>query len=956
MNSEPGPVPNVAVFVDRLRDLPRDRRLLQLLADLRALLGLETVVVIAAESCRSTADPLGLRVIRDDCRTWLARRRFGLTLAVLAGPASGQHFLQVLQETQPQATMFGLLPNLAPGRSRLEVRFDVHEERAGSTLIEDRWEVISAALLRSLDGLLVTDNTTTYTTGAAPQVPHHMYSVRVDPGAAAAFDARSGVLSWGRFGHEQGDPDEDAALAVDGAVRSVVTALTPNVGVSVVLEDPPAGIRRLQPASGALRTDALRGARVLVVARSFGNPSLPDALVAEAAEVGTPVVALAGATSDPAAVTEAADLADLGRLAARLADDREAWTGAVMKQAAWAAGRSPARAVRQLATALAAEGIPVAPRAPVPIPPEPTPRPTGPRTTQGQVQTEGLAQHRPTAPAFARGDIPQDQLWTHLAYEAWWNAHPLEEPAQAALRKLAAQLPFQPLISIVMPVFNTDPQVLRAAVESVLSQTYPIWELCAVDDASASEATQATLAALALVDGRIRVQRLEDNQGIALASNVGIAMARGEFVALLDHDDVLSAEALFEVVTLLNEEPDLDFLYSDEDKLDLAGRRTTPFFKPSWSPHLHLCVNYITHFAVYRRSLLDSIGGFRAGFDGSQDYDLSLRATEAARRIGHIAKPIYTWRMVAGSAAVAHDAKPYAIDAARRALVDALSRRRVPGRIERGLVPGTWRPRFDVMRPPLVSILIPTRNGHKLLERCITSVTKRTTYRRFEIVVIDNGSDDPETLAYLRSTDVRVVRYPHRFNYARQMNLAVAEASGEQVLFLNNDVEVATPGWLEAMVEVAQQDSIGAVGARLLFPTGRPQHEGVFIGFGGGSAGNVDFGDYFGLGRMIRDATAVTAACMLMRVEPFHAVGGFDERLRVAFNDVDLCLRLRQRGYQVVYTPYSELYHAESASRGKMHPEEDEAFFIRRWGGTGEFSDPFYNPNLDPVRPFRLRR
>jgi GT2 family glycosyltransferase len=235
-------------------------------------------------------------------------------------------------------------------------------------------------------------------------------------------------------------------------------------------------------------------------------------------------------------------------------------------------------------------------------------------------------------------------------------------------------------------------------------------------------------------------------------------------------------------------------------------------------------------------------------------------------------------------------------------------------------------------------------------------VRERTTYRNFEIVIVDNDSDDPDTLAYLRGVDAKVVRYPHRFNYARQMNLAAEEATGDQILFLNNDLEVITPGWLEAMVELAQHDEVGAVGARLLFPGGRAQHEGVFIGFGGGSAGNADFGGYFGLGRMIRDATAVTAACLLMRLEPFHAIGGFDERLRVAFNDVDLCLRLRQQGYQVVYTPYAELFHAESASRGKLHPAEDEEFFVRRWGTVGTFRDPFYNPNLDAERPFCLRR
>jgi GT2 family glycosyltransferase len=407
---------------------------------------------------------------------------------------------------------------------------------------------------------------------------------------------------------------------------------------------------------------------------------------------------------------------------------------------------------------------------------------------------------------------------------------------------------------------------------------------------------------------------------------------------------------------MLDRHPDLDFIYSDEDKLDEHGNVSTPFFKPSWSPELHLCVNYVTHFAVYRKSLFDRLGGFRAEFDGSQDYDLSLRLTEVTHRVGHIAKPLYTWRMVVGSAAISHDAKPYAVEAARQALSDTLDRRWAGGRIEEGLVPGTWRPRYPVVGQPMVSVLIPTRNGRKMLERCLEGVLRRTAYGPVELVIVDNGSDEPETLEYLAGLEATVVRYPYRFNYARQMNLAAAAATGDLLLLLNNDAEITDSGWLEAMVEHAQRPEVGAVGARLLFPSGRPQHEGVFLGFGGGTAGNIDFGDYFQLGRLIRDCTAVTAACMMTRAAVFAGVGGFDERLRVAFNDVDFCLRLRQRGYRIVYTPYAELLHAESASRGSLHPAEDEAFFVRRWGCQGEFDDPFYNPNLDPVRPFRLIR
>ncbi len=945
----------VVVVLDRtLTANGAGRRTLQLCAELHELLPQGAVRVVSTEGARPHAvrrvDPVGAELLSLD---WLSHVRFQVTSVVLTGPASSRRALPLVQQFQPQATVLALLPEILPLPSGLEARYDVREEQLGSAYVQRVWEERRDHVLGQVDGVLLETGVDVLPLGQAPHAVRYGYDLRVDGGPGVPLAGRRGLLSWGWFGAEHAEPDEEAAILVDGPVRRLINALAPNIDLQVALENAPTGLRAFAPSHP--RRDAIAAARVLLLARRFGDRQVAEALAAEAAELGTPVVALREAGLG-AVATEAADAADLARLGVRLATDPAAWEAAREAQARWAGPRSSRHTATQLVKVLADIGVPVSGRPAAPIPPDPPAFHAGPKTTQGQVQTEGLAEFRPTSPAFARADIPQDSLWPHLAYEPWWEAHPFTDETRSVVGARATQLPTQPLVSLVMPVYDTDPEVLTTAIESVLAQTYPFWELCAVDDASPSEVTAETLRQLASRDDRIRIDRLPANEGIVGASNAALAMATGEFIALLDHDDVLSPEALFEVVALVNEEPDLDFLYSDEDKLDLDDRRVSPFFKPSWSPHLHLGVNYVTHFAVYRRRLLDAIGGFRPGFDGSQDYDLSLRASEHARRIGHIAKPIYTWRMVPGSAAVAHDAKPYALDAARRAIGDALARRGRPATVERGLVPGTWRPRYAISPPPLVSLLIPTRNGHQLLERCISTVLSRTTYRRFEIVIVDNASDDPDTLAYLRAVDAKVVRYPQRFNYARQMNLAVAEADGDQVLFLNNDMEVISPGWLEAMVELAQHSEVGAVGARLLFPGGRPQHEGVFIGFGGGSAGNVDFGDYFGLGRMIRDATAVTAACMLMRTEPFHAVGGFDERLRVAFNDVDLCLRLRQAGYQIVYTPYAELFHAESASRGKLHPEEDEAFFVRRWGPPGAFRDPFYNPNLDAVRPFRLRR
>lgn len=944
----------------------RDRRALQLMADLRSLLPAARLLYAATETdprCVGAlwVDHLGVEVVgrQRDWRSWLRDHRFSFSLIVLTGNASAHRLIEALRQTQPQASTIGLLPWLTPLDVGADKCFTVREEQLGAMLARRQLRDRDAALLATLDGILCgSDDDLRRATEDAPGVPLFHY-----PTAASAagtprpgFDSRDGVLSWGRFGAEPGDPDEEAAVVVDSSLRPLLHTFGPEVGLTVALERAPWGLRRLDVAGSNLGEE-LRRAKVLLLARRFGVPANAEALVIEAADGGTPVIAVAGSLTSFEGCTGAADVPDLARLTRRVTSEVAAWDEARHRLDAWWHQRASSRCLGALAELLRLAGLAASPNAAtINLPIQHEGAAAGIRTVQGQVQTAGFVQHRPTALPFARADITQDQLWPAVAYKSWHEAHPITKSALSNMRVRAANFASRPLVSVLMPVFDTDPDILEEAIESVLAQAYPYWELCAVDDGSTAPETVEKLAELATRDERIRVSRLKENQGIVGASNFGLAMCEGEFVALLDHDDLLSPDALYEVVTLLNEEPELDYLYSDEDKINLEGKRTDPFFKPSWSPHLHLSVNYVTHLAVYRRTILDVIGGFRPDFEGSQDYDLSLRASEMARRVGHIAKPIYTWRMVPGSTAAAHDAKPYALDSARRALGDALERRGTEGTIEQGQVPGTWRPRYAIHGDPVVSILIPTRNGHRLLKRCLESITDRTTYRNFEFVIVDNGSDDPGTLDYLQALKATVVRYPHRFNYARQMNLAVTAARGDHVLFLNDDMEVLAPAWLEAMVELAQQDRVGAVGARLLFPDGRAQHEGVFVGFGGGSAGNVDFGGYFGLGQMIRDASAVTAACMLMRVEPFHRLGGFDERLRVAFNDVDLCLRLRQHGYQIVYTPYAELVHVESASRGKLHPEEDEAFFVRRWGMPGSFPDPFYNPNLDPVRPFRLRR
>ena len=539
-------------------------------------------------------------------------------------------------------------------------------------------------------------------------------------------------------------------------------------------------------------------------------------------------------------------------------------------------------------------------------------------------------------------------------YQLWLRAHALTPARVRRIRKEAARLSCRPKVSIVMPVYNSDAAWLREAIESVRGQLYDDWELCIADDASSEPAVRELLQEYE-GDERIKVTYLEENQGISAASNAALALATGEYVGFLDHDDELKPDALYEVVKLLNEQPDLDFIYSDEDKRSPDGRLVQPFFKPDWSPDLLLSINYVPHFAVYRKRTVDEVGGLRSECDFSQDYDLALRVTERTNRIGHVALPLYTWRMIPGSAASEVEAKPRSTEAAKRALADAMRRRGIGAEILEGPFKTAYRVRYRIRGEPLVSIIIPTRDRVELLSRCIASIKKKTSYRNYEIIVVDNDSRDEKTLDYLKKSPHRCITYPGAFHYAGMMNFAVRETAGEHVIMLNNDTEVISPEWVEAMLEHSQRPEVAAVGARLFYPDGRRvQHEGIIIGLGGGSAGNVDHGGYFGLGKMVRNLSAVTGACMMVRRDVFEGLGGFDESLGIAFNDVDYCLRAREQGYLIVYTPYSVLYHHEGGTRGRLHPMEDERFFRSRWGEPGQYRDPYYNPNLSLRLPFTV--
>jgi len=541
------------------------------------------------------------------------------------------------------------------------------------------------------------------------------------------------------------------------------------------------------------------------------------------------------------------------------------------------------------------------------------------------------------------------------AYRLWREANESARSA-AALRAQVAALPVRPLMSIVMPTRDPDRRHLLSAIRSVQRQVYPNWELCIADDASESPSVRAVLAEAAGGEERIRVRYLDRPLGIAGATNQAFSMAGGEFVGLLDHDDELSADALFEVVSELSRFPETDIFYSDEDKIDETGARCEPFFKPDWAPTTFLSYMYSCHFAVFRRSLMERIGALRTGFDGSQDYDLVLRATEETDLIRHIPKVLYHWRKSSRSTAQSAQNKDYAEAAAIRALNDAARRRGLDVmEIGVGRLPTTYRVRLRVPIEQRVSIIIPTHNNRRLLEPCIDSLFTRTDFPSFSVTVIDNLSDEPDTRAYLREIGrhprVRVLRYDRPFNFSAINNWAVSQTEGPFLLFLNDDTEVRNSDWLEAMLEHAQRPEVGAVGAKLLYPDGRVQHAGVILGIGG-VAGHAhrhfpgDDGGYFSRLQVVQNFSAVTAACILMRRDVFLKVGGFDaHHLPVAFNDVDLCLRIREAGYEIIYTPFAELFHHESASRGLGLDAAEVDYMKKRWHGVLD-RDPFYNRNL----------
>lgn len=561
-------------------------------------------------------------------------------------------------------------------------------------------------------------------------------------------------------------------------------------------------------------------------------------------------------------------------------------------------------------------------------------------------------------------------------YPIWFKRH------QATGKELAQQkkavFAHAPTISVVVPTYNTPVDLLKEMVDSVRAQSYSHWELCIADGSLGNRAVRGELEAYAKRDGRIKVQFLDENHGISGNSNAALALATGDIVGFLDHDDTVEPDLLYEIAKAFQEDG-ADIVYTDEDKImEPDWTPTDPNFKPDFSMDLFRSHNYITHFFACRKTIVDEVGGFRPEFDGSQDYDLMFRCIEKARKIVHVPKVLYHWRMVATSTAADPRSKMYCYEAGRKAIQAHLERIGVKGHVE--IIPDMWgmyHTTYEVAGNPLVSIIIPNKDLTPSLDKCIRSIQTKSTYRNFEIVVVENNSAEGKTFEYYdriqkEFSNVRVVVWKNGFNYSAINNFGATFAKGEYLLLLNNDTELASPTALEEMLGICMRKEVGVVGAKLLYADDTIQHAGIVIGFGqeiGGYAGHVFTGiRRLDLGYMFRprvncNYSAVTGACLMTRKSVFEEVGGLREEFAVACNDVDYCLKVREKGYLVVYNAFAEWYHDESKTRGyEDTPEKKERFlgevrkFQKIWAKILREGDPYYNRNF-PIdyQPFMLR-
>lgn len=548
-----------------------------------------------------------------------------------------------------------------------------------------------------------------------------------------------------------------------------------------------------------------------------------------------------------------------------------------------------------------------------------------------------------------------------VPYLPWYQKHAAGPETLAAQKKESADWGIR--ISVAVPAYRTKEVFLRAMMDSLLDQSYDNWELVVANASPDDESMAAVFSEYTARDPRIRVFDLKENRGISANTNEAVKRAEGEYVGLLDHDDLLAPDALYEAARAVREQK-ADVLYTDEDKTDETGEaHFSPNFKPEFNIDLLRSNNYITHFFVFKKSLFEAVGGFREEFDGAQDHDLIFRCCEKAEKIVRIPRVLYHWRTHEASTADNPLSKQYAYESGRRAVEENLKRSGYPdAKVERLKDFGFFRVRYPLPGEPKISVLIPTKDNAGVLKRCVDSIRQVSSYKNYELILIENNSTEPETFAYYKELEkdprIRIVTYEGGFNFSAVNNFGASFAEGEYLMFLNNDTEILTPDWMQELASNAARKEVGAVGCRLCYPDNTIQHAGVIIGIGG-SAGHAFLGmekersGYLHRASIQMDLSAVTAAAMMMRKSVFEEAGGFNEELAVAFNDIDLCLRLREKGYLIVYDPFCEMLHYESKTRGAEDTGEKAARFSKekeylrtRFAGLFEHGDPYYNPNL----------
>lgn len=549
-------------------------------------------------------------------------------------------------------------------------------------------------------------------------------------------------------------------------------------------------------------------------------------------------------------------------------------------------------------------------------------------------------------------------------YNEWIVKHEIHDEVK--------KLDYNPKISIIVPVYNAPINYLEECIDSVIDQNYENWELCIADDKSTDPEVKKTLEKYKKKDKRIKVVYRKENGNISKATNSAFDIATGEYIALLDNDDVLTKDALYEVAKVINKDKTTDFIYTDEDKLNPEGRRCDPYFKADFSPDTLLSNNYICHLTVFKKSLLDEVGGERSEYDGAQDYDLFLRLTEKAKKIVHIPRILYHWRIIPGSTSENISAKPKAVDAGKRAIEAALKRRKIKGTVDSSNNDGTYIVSYEIKNDPKISIIIPTRDYADTLETCLKSIYKKSTYKNYEIIIVDNNSQEQETFDLFEKykkahKNFKVLRLECEFNYSYINNEAVKQATGDYILLLNNDTEVITEDWLEKMVMYASRPHIGAVGAKLLYPDNTIQHGGMIIGINGvASHAYINmprtYGGHFGRLKAPFNYGGVTAACLMVEKKKYNEVGGLEEELQVNFNDVDFNMKLTKKGYYNVFLPQVELYHYESKSRGldiskekRQRTQNETAYMLNKWGKELT-QDKFYNINYSRNSVYMLEK